>query len=60
MSKRITIKTIDGNRYETDVMPTRTGRDGIDWLAFPVREGVGTKYLNLSNVVSITELEVEE
>ena len=60
MSKRITIKTIDGNRYETDVMPTRTGRDGVDWLTFPVREGVGTKYLNLSNVVSITELEVEE
>lgn len=58
--KRITIKTIDGNRYETDVMPLRTGRAGIDWPYFPVKDGVGTKYINISNIVSLTELEVEE
>lgn len=58
--KHITIKTIDGNRYETDVMPLRTGRAGIDWLYFPVKDGVGTKYINIANIVSLTELEVDE
>lgn len=62
MSKKrlITIKTIDGNRYETDVLPMRTGRVGIGWLYFPVKDGVGTKYINISNIVSLTEREVDE
>ena len=58
--KRITIKTIDGNRYETDDIPLRTGRAGIDWLYFPVKDGVGTKYIKIANIVSLTELEVDE
>jgi len=58
--KHITIKTIDGNRYETDVVPQRIGRAGIDWLFFPVKDGVGTKYINIANIVSLTELEVDE
>ena len=58
--KHITIKTIDGNRYETDVVPQRIGRAGIDWLYFQVKDGVGTKYINIANIVSLTELEVDE
>lgn len=58
--KHITIKTIDGNRYETDVVPQRIGRAGIDWLCFPVKDEVGTKYINIANIVSLTELEVDE
>lgn len=58
--KHFTIKTIDGNRYETDVVPTRTGRNGIDWLCFPVKDGVGTKYINIANIVSLTEVEVND
>ena len=58
--KHITIKTIDGNRYETDVVPQRIDRDSIDWLYFPVKDGVGTKYINIANIVSLTELEVDE
>ena len=62
MSKKnhFTIKTIDGNRYETDEIPLRTEKAGIDWLYFPVNDGVGTKYINISNIVSLTEMEVEE
>lgn len=60
MKKHITIKTIDGNRYETNVIPLITLIAGIDWLYFPVKDGVGTKYINIANIVSLTELEVEE
>lgn len=60
MKKHITIKTIDGNRYETDQTPVRTGRNGIDWFCFPVKDGVGNKFINIANVVSVTELEVED
>lgn len=62
MSKKklFTIKTIDGNRYESDKIPLRTEIYGIDWLYFPVREGVDTKYINIANIVSMTEQEVEE
>ena len=58
--KHFTIKTIDGNRYETDEIPLRTEKAGIDWLYFPVKDGVGTKYINIANIVSLTELEVDE
>ena len=57
--KRYIIKTVDGNRYETDEMPLRTEKAGIDWLYFPVKDGVGTKFINIANIVSLTELEVE-
>lgn len=33
---------------------------GIDWLYFSVKDGVGTKYINISNIVSLTEMEVDE
>lgn len=58
--KRYIIKTIDGNRYETDEIPMRTAKAGIDWLYFSVKDGVGTKFINITNIVSLTELEVEE
>lgn len=57
--KRYIIKTVDGNRYETDEMPLRTEKAGIDWLYFSVKDGVGTKFINIANIVSLTELEVE-
>lgn len=58
--KHFTIKTIDGNRYETDEIPPRIEKAGIDWLYFSVNDGVGTKYINISNIVSLTEMEVDE
>ena len=62
MSKKklFTIKTIDGNRYETDEIPLRIEKASIDWLYFPVKNGIGTKYINISNIVSLTEMEVDE
>ena len=53
--KTYSIKTIDGNRYETDEIPLRTTRAGIDWLYFPVKDGIGYKYINILNIVSLTE-----
>jgi hypothetical protein len=41
-------------------VPQRIGRAGIDWLCFPVNDGVGTKYIHIANIVSLTELEVDE
>ena len=58
--KHFTIKTIDGNRYETDEIPLRIEKAGIDWLYLPGKDGVGTKYINIANIVSLTELEVVE
>ena len=57
---RYIIKTVDGNRYETDDIPLSQERAGIDWLYFSARDGKGTVYINVSNIVSLTEKEVEE
>ncbi len=57
--KTYSIKTVDGNRYETDEIPLRTTRAGIDWLYFPVKDGVGFKYINVQNIVSMTERTVD-
>jgi len=59
-NKLFTIKTIDGNRYETDEIPLRIERAGIDWLYFSLRDEIGTKYININNIVSLTEKEVDE
>ncbi len=60
MKTRYIIKTVDGNRYETDEVPVWRGRFSIDSLAFSSRDGNGTVYVNIDNIVSITEKEVEE
>lgn len=59
-NKLFTIKTIDGNRYETDDIPLRIERAGINWLYFSLRDNTGTKYININNIVSLTEMEVDE
>lgn len=58
--KRFIIKTTDGNRYETNDIPLRIEKAGIEWLYFPVKDGVGTMYVNIANIVSLTEMEVDE
>lgn len=58
--KRFIIKTTDGNRYETDDIPLRIEKAGIEWLYFPVNDGVGTMFINIANIVSLTEKEVDE
>lgn len=58
--KHYTIKTVTGDRYETDEVPLRMEKAGIDWLFFPVREGDGTKFISVKHIVSLTEREVEE
>lgn len=54
------IKTLDGNRYETNEVPLSQKRTGIDWLYFSSRDGKGTVYVNVSAIVSVTEKEEEE
>ena len=58
--KRYIIKTVDGNRYETNDIPLRIEKAGIEWLYFPVKDGVGTMFVNIANIVSLTEKEVDE
>lgn len=58
--KRYIIKTVDSNRYETNEIPLREKRAGIDWLCFSARDGKGTVYVSVSNIVSLTEMEVDE
>lgn len=60
MKKRFIIKTADGNRYETNDIPLRIEKAGIEWLYFPVKDGVGTMFVNIANIVSLTEMEVDE
>lgn len=57
---RYIIKTVDGNRYETDEVSFWRGRFRMDALTFSSRDGNGTVYVNIDNIVSITEKEVEE
>ena len=60
MKKRFIIKTTDGNRYDTNDIPLRIEKAGIEWLYFPVKVGVGTMFINTANIVSLTEKEVDE
>ena len=57
---RFIIKTVDGNRYETDDVPVNTERFGLKCLCFSVRDGRGTVHVNTANIVSLTAKEVEE
>lgn len=53
---RYTIKTVDGNRYElpSGVSPVLINKFYIKWLSFPC-QGCHLKYINVDNIVSITE-----
>lgn len=57
--KRYIVKTIGGNRYETDTSPLFTKNCDSWWLTFPVNNGVGTVRMNVSNVVCIIEKETD-
>lgn len=58
--KTYTIKTTTGDRYETDDVPLRIEKAGVTWLYFDIRNGVGTKFINVAHIVSVTEREGEE
>lgn len=60
MKKRFIIKTVDGNRYETDEVPFKTTSIGTDWLEFPINDGVGNVDVNIANIVCIIVKEVDE
>lgn len=60
MKKRFIIKTVDGNRYETDEVPTLDRRFCLDFLRFPSRDGKGVVYVNTDTIVCFFEREVEE
>lgn len=55
---RYTIKTVDGNRYElpSGVQPVLINKFYTKWLTFPGKD-CHLKYLNVDNVVSITEID---
>ena len=65
--KKINIKTVDGSRFEyydkNSVIDSVEDYIGGDYAAntfvgFPVDRG--TKYFNMRNVVSITEIDVDD
>lgn len=58
MKTRFIIKTVDGNRYETDHEPTKS--TDMKWMYFPVNDGVGSIAVNIDNVVCIIAKEVED
>ena len=60
MKKRFIIKTVDGNRYETDEVPFKSTALGTDWLEFPINDGVGKVYVNVTNIVCSIVKEVDE
>ena len=60
MKELYIIKTMDGNRYETNHMPIGFGKPGDLWLRFPVNDGVGTAYVNIANIVCVIQKEVED
>ncbi len=55
---RYTIKTVDGNRYElpSGVQPVLINKFYMKWLTFPGKD-CNLKYLNVDNIVSITEID---
>lgn len=57
---RYIIKTVDGNRYETDEKPVGGNAQGIHWMIFPTNDGAGKVYVNVSNIICVIEKEVEE
>ena len=64
MPKKISIKTVDGNRYDRLVPDEIIPESGVpytllqDWLSFV--DGSTRKYFYVPNIVSITETEVED
>ena len=60
MKERYIIKTVDGNRYETDVKPVGGNAQGIHWMIFPTNDGVGKVYVNVANIVCSIVKEVDE
>ena len=60
MKKWFIIKTVDGNRYETDDPPIGMNKSSVTWLRFKVNDGVGYVYVNPENVVCVIVKEVED
>jgi len=58
MKTRFIIKTVDGNRYETDHEPVKDTCK--EWLYFPVNDGVGSVAVNIDNIVCIIAKEAED
>lgn len=57
--KRYIIKTIGGDRYETETSPTFNKKCDFWWLTFPINDGVGTICMNVSNVMCVIEKETD-
>ena len=57
---RYIIKTVDGNRYETDTKPEGGRAQDTHWMIFPTNDGTGKVLVNVSNIVCVIEKEVEE
>ena len=59
MRKRYIIKTLDGNRYETESPPVFTKKCDVWWLRFPTNDGEGTVLVYIPNIVCIVEKETD-
>lgn len=57
--KRYIIKTLDGNRYETESTPVLAEKYDVWWLSFPINDGIGNVRMNVSNVVCVIEKETD-
>ena len=58
--KRYIIKTVDGNRYETDVKPVRVTLHDTNWMTFPTNDGVGRVFVSIANIVCSIVEDVED
>jgi hypothetical protein len=64
MPKKVSVKTVDGNRYDRLVRDEMILESGVpytllqDWLSFV--DGSTRKFFYVPNIVSITETEVED